>query len=81
MKQQAGVWQNEGSLVFKLKETNRSVKDKDTGEYKPELTNDIYFQVHIQNVGSEYTPAGNAMREVIMAEKLAALLNEQNVTV
>ena len=74
MIKQAGIWQNEGSFVFKLKETGTVKKNPETGEYEPEFVNEAYFCVAVA-LDDDCTPAAHAYKEKFLAEEIVKKLN------
>lgn len=86
MKQDTAVWQTKGHSVFKLKESGKHifVDTKGSSELNengtlaikqrvPELVNDVYIRVSIQNQGNSEDVE---MKEILLAEKIAKVLNE-----
>lgn len=76
MIKQAGIWQNEGSFVFKLKETGAMKKNPETGEYEPEFVNEAYFRVGVM-LSDDSTPATQTHKEIFLAEEIVKKLNAE----
>ena len=73
-------WQNEGSTVYKLKESGSFRRAN--GQLGPEQTNDYSFRVYLNNphintgAAENMTPAGIVMKETLLAEHIVKLLKE-----
>ncbi len=74
MKQSTAIWQHEGNLVFKLRETGKVKFNADRTAVVPELENEFTISIHRTADKTETGPANN-MKEILLASLITQLLN------